>query len=619
MIGDILRRGGKRLIDKTSLPLMEIVQQPYTTSASARPQRLSNGWIVSMEYDATTYKHILNVSKDNGNTWSQLCYTYANGFDLPWFSICSYGTNVYFVRSDGAAIRFYKFDATVVTNSVISEIATLDSVSNAFYFSGQSIAVNPANGHLTAAWSSKNSTYPNSFNIRSAKSVDGGVTWTKQDGTAGVDQLTVNNSSSYNNISPCVIYKSNGLPTIFCSYTQTNSNFIFAFNYTTYWQNSVSVNNSDFGYIQSSPNSTVQRYGTNAGRIWVAWTSASASSSNRGNIAVKYSDDNGVTWSDGGSSDAYITTGATYFRQNPSITTNNLGEVSVLWWQELSDSISNIIRNKRVNGIWGSEVQITNNTSVVLVGFPSTCDNYYDFEQPIAIWRDNQENGDKILLQMNGTNGSTTFTDNSGKVWTANGNAQISTAQSKFGGASAYFDGSGDYIQTPTVSDMVISTGFTLDLWFKRGIVENREQNIMFYANTNVLNGFEVAISSTNYIVLNKWNSNSSSTVTSNITITDTNWHHLAISYTGSSTTLIKMFIDGALVGSATSTIGENTTYPLIIGKASTSSNYFNGYIDDFRFTKGIARWTSNFTPPTVESVYSNNPPSVDFYGKYFV
>ena len=47
----------------------------------------------------------------------------------------------------------------------------------------------------------------------------------------------------------------------------------------------------------------------------------------------------------------------------------------------------------------------------------------------------------KLLLHCNGTDGSTTFTDEIGKTVTANGNAQIDTAQSKFGGASGLFDG----------------------------------------------------------------------------------------------------------------------------------------------------------------------------------
>ena len=72
----------------------------------------------------------------------------------------------------------------------------------------------------------------------------------------------------------------------------------------------------------------------------------------------------------------------------------------------------------------------------------------------------------KLLLNGNGTNGSTTFTDSSNSSYTvtANGNAQISTAQSKFGSASMYFDGTGDYltVSNATASDVFGSGDFTM-------------------------------------------------------------------------------------------------------------------------------------------------------------
>jgi hypothetical protein len=72
------------------------------------------------------------------------------------------------------------------------------------------------------------------------------------------------------------------------------------------------------------------------------------------------------------------------------------------------------------------------------------------------------------LLHMDGSNTSTTFTDESGKTWGATGNAQISTAQSEFGGSSAIFDGTGDYINTTNSSDFNFASGdFTIDFWFR--------------------------------------------------------------------------------------------------------------------------------------------------------
>jgi len=74
-----------------------------------------------------------------------------------------------------------------------------------------------------------------------------------------------------------------------------------------------------------------------------------------------------------------------------------------------------------------------------------------------------------LLLHMDGSNGSTTFTDSSsnGLTVTANGNAQISTTQSKFGGSSAYFDGNGDYLTASHASNFNFGSGdFTAEVWF---------------------------------------------------------------------------------------------------------------------------------------------------------
>ena len=64
-----------------------------------------------------------------------------------------------------------------------------------------------------------------------------------------------------------------------------------------------------------------------------------------------------------------------------------------------------------------------------------------------------------LLLPFTGANNSTTFTDASPnpKTITPYGNTKISTAQSKWGSGSGYFDGSGDYLTTPDHTDFVLS------------------------------------------------------------------------------------------------------------------------------------------------------------------
>ena len=94
-----------------------------------------------------------------------------------------------------------------------------------------------------------------------------------------------------------------------------------------------------------------------------------------------------------------------------------------------------------------------------------------------------------LLLHGNGTNGSTTITDSSPtpKTVTAVGNAQISTAQSKFGGASIAFDGTGDYATVPSASAFDFGTAdFTVEAWVYR----NNSDNIaLFSIKRNVVAG----------------------------------------------------------------------------------------------------------------------------------
>ena len=75
-------------------------------------------------------------------------------------------------------------------------------------------------------------------------------------------------------------------------------------------------------------------------------------------------------------------------------------------------------------------------------------------------------------------------------------------------------------------------------------------------------------------------------------------FYHVAVSKASG---LTRMFLDGQQVGSTYSDANDyGTTRPLIIGAIYTkNATYLNGYIDELRITKGVARYTSNFTPPT--------------------
>lgn len=198
-----------------------------------------------------------------------------------------------------------------------------------------------------------------------------------------------------------------------------------------------------------------------------------------------------------------------------------------------------------------------------------------------------------LALHMDGTNGSTTFTDSSpsAKTVTANGNAQISTAQSKFGGASGYFDGVGDYLSLTGDS---FSTGdFTIEGWMYLTALSKTSPLFDSRAADNDTAGLVIYIrSTTNKLTVGTGNPFVATEGTTTLT---TGWHHVAVVKVGGS---IKAYLNGNLeltVANASSL--ANTSWK--IGNTWNAAGDGAIYIDDLRITKGVARYTANFTAPT--------------------
>jgi len=214
---------------------------------------------------------------------------------------------------------------------------------------------------------------------------------------------------------------------------------------------------------------------------------------------------------------------------------------------------------------------------------------------------------DKTKVQS--VNNSTSFIDVSGKVWTAAGNAKLSTGDYEFAPASGVFDGvSGTYILTPDHADFATGTGdYTIDLWFKTTQVGF---GMLFYQGDNDGNPGNIAhllyVSSSKLYWFPDYKSYPSHTTLSSINnVNDNIWHHVACVRYGDVFTL---YVDGIYQASVTLTgyFALDSTYPVTIGNMNTGTlGSFNGNIDEFRFSKGIARWTSGFIPPT--SKYSSD------------
>jgi hypothetical protein len=204
-----------------------------------------------------------------------------------------------------------------------------------------------------------------------------------------------------------------------------------------------------------------------------------------------------------------------------------------------------------------------------------------------------------LLLNGDGTNGSQVFTDLSStpKTITAYGNAQISTAQKKYGTGAMYFDGNGDYLTTPSNSALNLAGGnWTVEFWaYYTGVNFSNYRHLVTKGDS--VNGpcsYQAYVEiSTGYI------SFFNGTVYASTTVMPQNqWCHLAYVYSGSTLTI---YLNGTSIRTSTVTIADSTSQPLNIGNYSGDLSMGHiGYIDDLRITKGIARYTSNFTPPTV-------------------
>ena len=214
-----------------------------------------------------------------------------------------------------------------------------------------------------------------------------------------------------------------------------------------------------------------------------------------------------------------------------------------------------------------------------------------------------------LLLYGNSINGSTSIIDSSPspKTVTAVGNAQISTAQSKFGGASIAINGTGNYLLTPDNSAYDFGTGdLTVELWANFSVSTSGASYALAMQGIGAFNndsGWSLLRHSSNKL---RFIFTSDGVGASGFRICDSTndflpatgiWYHLAVTRNGNT---LRVFIDGVQSGTFTGTQAIfNSSRQLSIGADESGGTALSGYIDDLRITKGVARYTANFTPPT--------------------
>lgn len=199
-----------------------------------------------------------------------------------------------------------------------------------------------------------------------------------------------------------------------------------------------------------------------------------------------------------------------------------------------------------------------------------------------------------LLLHADGT--GSTFVDSSPtpKTITAFGNATQSTTQSKWGGKSAYFSGSGDWL---SFADLELGTGdFTIEMFFKTNSsvqyaqligneVSGGSAGFSLLINNDSSTGGQIALYRGSLIVQSAsgdWS--------------DDAWHHIAVVRSGSTVTL---YIDGTSYGSGTTSASFNGGNYYVAYNNEFGPRNLVGYIDDLRITKAARYTGSTITVPT--------------------
>ncbi len=176
------------------------------------------------------------------------------------------------------------------------------------------------------------------------------------------------------------------------------------------------------------------------------------------------------------------------------------------------------------------------------------------------------------------------------------GNAQIDTGTKKYGTGSMEFDGTGDYLipNGATTDSFAFGSGdFTIEFWVYLNNVSGTK--VIYEGRPAGGSGATPTIYMSSASI--RYFANGADRITGG-NLSATTWYHIAVSRSGTST---KLFIDGTQSGSTytDSTTYTNSTNRPLIGVGEDLGNGFNGYIDDLRITKGVARYTANFTAPT--------------------
>ena len=215
------------------------------------------------------------------------------------------------------------------------------------------------------------------------------------------------------------------------------------------------------------------------------------------------------------------------------------------------------------------------------------------------------DNWNDVTLLLDGS--SLTDASTAANNFTAQGDAAANNTvvSDPYGGTkgSFIFDGAGDAL-TSTNGDIIgISNPFTVEMWVRPDSTSTYQYLDIYGPNTGTGTGWTSGgrllelNASTTSMQLQWWNG---STSRYNLLMTNTmsvsTWHHVAVVYDG---TGMEVYVDGSSIGSMTGATTDGSATNTVFGIYNTGALPFDGRMHDIRITKGVARYTADFTPPT--------------------
>jgi hypothetical protein len=348
-----------------------VVNQAYDTSGNGgrKITRLSNGWIVTATKDTTNKAVYLHVSEDGGASFRQL-WSVTGLSGIVDISIVSKGTIVYLLMNQGTTPQFVVIDA--LTGNNLSGYINVDT--GQINIGNVSLAINDAGTELHAAWASKNSTYPSSFNIRYAKgtiNADGSVTW------GAVEQWTKHNTSGDNWGSPTIVVV-NGNPIVIAPFAAGTTTMyltalspLFGAGAGSYNVGNKTIYGLSGNYPQSSPSAIFVPSSVNGlpnGLIGNAWHGTDSASGGVNYIRFSKSTDLGASWS----APQKLVPGT-----NPTLTANRNGKLFITYED---NGVTKRIESTDNGDTWSAPITVGNGTN------PSSLfDLTFNMSEPLTI------------------------------------------------------------------------------------------------------------------------------------------------------------------------------------------------------------------------------------------